>query len=267
MGKGHPFFEVFSSAVKENYRFPILEIFAFLYALGTFVFVGVATFMVQATEAFAYNMVNSLSGLPMFIFLILLLVNIAYGLGNDIEKGVIQTLFSYPLKRRSVLSAKLLSALGIALLLFLSLQLFGFYILAPEVMTRYFSTIVLSYLAVLSPFFLVAGIVLLLTLAIRRGGLALVFGIVFYFAFGIVTSLLSFLAYFGGSDNLFRVYALISPSVALGRYYSGASPFPFGGTFWVPTFSEVLLYVGAAYGIVVFVFLLAYIYFDRRLGI
>ena len=267
MGKGHPFFEVFSSAVRENYRFPILEIFAFLYALGTFVLAGLTTFDVQATEIFAYTMVSSLSGLPLFIFLILLLVNIAYGLGNDIEKGVIQTLLSYPLKRRSILSAKLLSALGIALLVFLGLQLFAFYVLAPEVMARYFSTVLLSYLAVLSPFFLVAGIVLLLTLAIRRGGLALVFGIVFYFAFGIITSILSFLAYFAGSDIVFRVYAVISPSVALGRYYSGASPSPFGGTFWVPSFSEVLLYLGAAYGIVLFVFLLAYIYFDRRLGI
>lgn len=266
MGKGHPFLEVFSSAVKENYRFPILEIFAFLYALGTFVFAGIGTVSVQVTEMFAHSMVSSLSGLPLFIFVILILVNTAYGLGNDIEKGVIQTLLSYPLKRRSVLSAKLLSALGIALLLFLGLQLFAFYVLAPEVMTRYFSTVLLSYLAVLSPAFLIAGIVLLLALTIRRGGLALVFGLVLYFAFGIITSLISFLVY-TGSDLAFRVYALIYPSMVLDRYYSGVSSYPSGATLWVPSFSEALVYVGAAYGIVAFLFFLAYVYFDRRLGI
>lgn len=266
MGKGQPFLEVFSSAVKENYRFPILEIFAFLYALGTFVYAGLGTVNVEVTQAFAHSMVSFLSGLPLFIFVILILVNIAYGLGNDLEKGLMQTLLSYPLKRRSVLSAKLLSALGIALLLFLGIQLFGFYVLAPAVMTKYFSTVLLSYLAVLSQAFLVAGIVLLLALVIRRGGLALVFGIVLYFAGGIITSLISFLAY-SGSDVGFRVFGVIYPSMVLDRYYSGTSSSIFGTTVWVPSFSEALLYVGAAYGIVAFLFLLGYVYFDRRLGI
>jgi len=268
MKKGHPFFEVFSSAVKENYRFPILEIFVFLYAFGTFVLAGLTTFYVQANELFAFGMVVSLSGAPLLVFLILLLVNIAYGFGNDIEKGVIQTLLSYPLKRRSVLSAKLLSALGIAVLVFLGLQLFAFYVLAPEVVTRHLGTIILSYLAVLSPSFLIAGIVLLLSLTIRRGGLALVFGIIFYFAFQTVTQLVMvFLAFSAGSDTAFRVISVIIPYLVLGRYYSSAGSSPSGTAFWVPSFSEALLYIGAAYGIVAFVFLLAYVYFDRRLGI
>ena len=36
MGKGKPFLEVLSSAIHEDYRFPFLELFAFLYTLGTF---------------------------------------------------------------------------------------------------------------------------------------------------------------------------------------------------------------------------------------
>jgi ABC-type transport system involved in multi-copper enzyme maturation permease subunit len=266
MRKGHPFLEIFSSAVKENYRFPILEIFAFSYAFGTFVFAGVGTISPEVTQLFAHTMVSSLSGLPMFIFVILILVNVAYGLGNDIEKGVIQTLLSYPLKRRSVLSAKLLSALGIALILFMSLQLFAFYVLAPEVMTKYFGTVLLTYLAVLSVAFQVAGVVLLIALAIRRGGLALVFGIVLYFAVGIMISLVSFLTY-TGSDLALRVFGVISPNMILDRYYSSGSPSPYGTTPWVPSFSQVLLYVGAAYGIAVVLFIIGYVYFDRRLGI
>jgi len=272
MEKGRPFFEVFASALKENYRFPVLEIFAFLYTLGTFVLAGLASLGAtygQTSETFAHSLVTSLSSLPLFIFVILILVNIAYGLGNDIEKGVIQTLLSYPLKRRSVLTAKLLSALGIALLLFLGMQMFAFFVLAPDVMRTYFGTVLLSYLAVLSSAFLIAGIVLLLALVLKRGGLALVVGIVLYFALGIIGSVVAFLSW-TGSDLPLRVYAVISPSMILDRYYSGAGAVPsfFGAReIWVPSFSEALLYIGAAYGLVSILFLLSYVYFDRRLGI
>jgi len=42
-GKGKPFLEVLSSALHEDYRFPILEIFAFLYVLGTFALVNIGS--------------------------------------------------------------------------------------------------------------------------------------------------------------------------------------------------------------------------------
>ena len=102
MGKGKPFLEVLASAIHEDYRFPFLEIFAFLYALGTFVFASFGvTITSQGTtnEAIAYTTVNSILNIPMFIFIILVFKNIAYGLGSDLEKGIIQTYFSYPLKR------------------------------------------------------------------------------------------------------------------------------------------------------------------------
>ncbi len=35
-GKGRPFLEILASALNEDYRFPILEVFAFLFALSTF---------------------------------------------------------------------------------------------------------------------------------------------------------------------------------------------------------------------------------------
>lgn len=94
--KGRPFLEVFASALNEDYRFPILEIFAFLYALGTFAITGVTTQFAQSGEAYVYGLINSLSGFPLFIFIILVFKNVAYGLGSDLEKGVIQTFFSYP---------------------------------------------------------------------------------------------------------------------------------------------------------------------------
>lgn len=267
MGKGRPFLEVFTSALKENYRFPILEVFAFLYAIATFLFAALgATFSAQSSEAFAHNLVNSMTGFPLFIFVVLILVNTAYGLGNDVEKGVIQTLLSYPLKRRTVLTAKLLSALGIALLLFLGIQVTALFLLTPDIITHYFGTVLLSYLASLSTAFLIAGIVLVVALVLKRGGLAVVIGIVLYFALSIMSTLVSFIVY-TGSDLPFRIYAVIAPNLVLSRYYGGGFVPIFSTGIWTPSFSDVLLYVGASYILVAFVFVLGYVYFDRRLGI
>lgn len=113
--RGKPFLEIFSSTLQEDYRFPILELFAFLYTLGTFIFVSFQTYGGVTDEQATYMVVTSLMGFPMFIFTILIFKNVAYGLGNDLEKGTIQTSFSYPLKRRSILTAKLLSAIAVAL--------------------------------------------------------------------------------------------------------------------------------------------------------
>ena len=157
MGKGKPFLEVLFSAIHEDYRFPFLELFAFLYALGTFVFAsfGVTigaqgTVQGTANEVITYGAVNSILSLPLLIFIILIFKNIAHGLGNDLEKGIIQTYFSYPLKRLGILTAKLLSALGVALLLFLGIQISGLYILAPDIVLPQLGTVLLTYAANLS---------------------------------------------------------------------------------------------------------------------
>lgn len=268
MRKGKPFLEVFASALHEDYRFPILEVFAFLYALGTFIFASFGPMLPQggSEEVMAYNMVASILGLPLFIFIILIFKNIAYGLGSDLEKGIIQAYFSYPLKRRGILTAKLLSALGVAIVLFLSIQISALYILAPDIVSPYLSTVFLTYAANLAYPLLVASIILLVTLVLRRGGLALVLGIVLYFALGIITSLAMFVASATNSPTVLQIISVISPNVALSRYYSTYVPFG-GSELWTPAFSEVLLYIGASYVIVAFVFFLGYLYFCRRLGL
>lgn len=214
----------------------------------------------------AYGVVSSLLGIPLFIFIILIFKNIAYGLGNDIEKGIIQTLFSYPLKRRWILSAKLLSALGVALLLFLSIQISALYVLAPDVIAPYLGTVLLTYAASLSFPLLIAGIMLLITLIIRKGSLALVSGIVLYFALGIVQSLAMFVAFATKSPSVLQIISVFSPNVILGIYYSPGLPLG-GSEIWAPTFTEVLLYMGASYMIVAILFLIAYSYFSRRFGL
>jgi len=212
------------------------------------------------SETMAYSLTNSILGaFSLFIFMILIFKNVAYGLGSDLEKGIIQTYFSYPLKRRGILTAKLLSALGIALILLLSIQISALYVLAPDIVSQYLGTVLLTYAATLSPSLLLAGIVLLVTLGLRRGGLALVVGIVLFFAMNIIGQMAMFVAFSTGSPLALQILAVISPAVVLQYYYTPG--------LWTPTFSEVLLYIGASYVIVAFLFFLGYLYFSRRLGL
>ena len=272
MGKGKPFLEVLASAIHEDYRFPFLEVFAFLYAAATFLFAsfGVSITavgttgqaMATANETIAYGLVSSILGIPLLVFIILIFKNIAYGLGSDLEKGIIQTHFSYPLKRRGILTAKLLSALGVALLLFLGIQISALYILAPDIILPQLSTVLLTYAANLSYPLLIAGIMLLLTLQLRRGGISLVVGLVLYAAMSIVSGIATIFAIVTETPLSLQIISAISPSIVLQQYYGGTL-----GDFWTPAFSEVLLYTGVSYVIMAFVFALGYTYFSRRLNL
>lgn len=264
MGTGKPFLEVLSSAIHEDYRFPFLELFAFLYALGTFV---LANFTLGLTvhnttnEAVAYTVTNSLISGSLVVFIILVLKNVAYGLGSDLEKGIIQTYFSYPIKRGGILTAKLISALGVSLLLFLGIQISALYILAPDIVFSQFSTIILTYAASLSYPLLISAIMLLMTLILRRGGISLVVGIILYFSISIASGIAFVVALATQSPLALQIISIISPSFALQQHY--------GGTFdiWTPAFSEVILYTGVSYTIVISLFILGYIYFSRRLNL
>ncbi len=268
MGKGKPFLEVLSSALHEDYRFPILEIFAFLYALATFVLSSFTPFIyITSTQpgAATYNAITPLLALPLFIFLILVFKNIAYGLGNELEKGIIQTFFSYPLKRRGILTAKLVSALGVSLLLFLTIQISALSILAPDLVLPHLDTVLLTYAASLSTIFFISGIMLLLTLKLRRGGITLVVGVVLYFAISIVTNIAVFYSFATKSTIALQILSVFSPNLALQQYY-GLLP-EILGDFWAPTLFEVQLYVVASYVAVAFIFFLGYYYFSRRLNL
>jgi ABC-type transport system involved in multi-copper enzyme maturation permease subunit len=271
MEKGRPFLEIFTYALDEDYRLPILEIFAFLFALGTFAFVDFPVGDQVAGEAITYNLVNTLCEFPlMFIFVVLILKNVAYGLGSDLDRGVMQTFFLYPLKRRRIVTARLLSALGIAVPLFLGIQISGLFLIARDIMTEYPGTVFLTYAAHLcSPALLLAGLVLLLTLRLKRGGVALVIGFMLFLAGLIFSGWVTSIAYETDSAVLLKIWAVINPNSALQAYYYSmvTTGYLFAGEIWVPSFSEVLLYLGAGYLIVAALFIVGYIYFDRRLEI
>jgi ABC-type transport system involved in multi-copper enzyme maturation permease subunit len=266
--KGRPFLEILASALNEDYRFPVLEAFAFLYALATFALASVAPIVTtNATgETAAYSLTSSLLGLPLFIFIILIFKNIAYGLGNDVEKGVIQTLFSYPLKRRTILSAKLLSAVGFSIVLLFSIQIPALYLLAPGIVAPYIGTVLLTYAATMGVYLQIAGVTLLVALLLRRGSMALIVGIVLVFAMSIVTSLVASVASATKSVLGLQILSVFSPNIALGMHYQSLATSATGQV-WTPSLTEALGYTGASYAVALFFFVLGYLYFSRRMNL
>jgi ABC-type transport system involved in multi-copper enzyme maturation permease subunit len=270
--EGKPFLEALSSALHEDYRFPILEIFALLYVVGTFAFAnfgGVGTAQgIVSSQIVAYRLTTSLLGassgmsIVLFILVLVILKNISYGLGNDLEKGVIQTYFSYPLKRYKLLTAKLISALGVSIALFLVIQIFAFYILAPDVVSPNLGVVLLLYAGNLSFPLIVAGILLLITLILKRGGPALVVGILLFFAFFVGTQVLTSVAKGAGTALPLQLLSVLSPQIALQYYFPTYTSM---NELWAPTFTEVTLYLGASYALVAALFGLGYYYFTRRL--
>ena len=266
MKKGKPFLEIFASAVHEDYRFPILELFAFLYTLGTFGFAAIASLSgvgAKADDMWIFMLISSLMGTPLFVFLISIFKNIAYGLGGDLEKGTIQTLLSYPLKRRSMLTAKLLSALGVSALLFFGIQLTALLIIAPATILPNIGIVLLTYTANFGYVLLLSAIILLVTLLVKKGGIGLVMGIVVYFAINISTALITFVAIATGSNLPLQIISMLNPGTALSAYFG----FLFSGVSWTPGLIEAALYVLCNYVITVALFSIVYVYFSRRLSI
>lgn len=178
--KGKPFLEVFSSTLHEDYRFPLLELFVFLYAFGTFFLTDISNTAINASES-AFLTVGSALNIPIFIFTFILFKNLAFGLGNDIEKGTIQTYFAYPLKRSRILTAKLLSAIGLSILILMSIQILSLTIIAPGIIISQIGMVLLSYAAYLSFPLIIAGVLLLVALTTKKGSIALIIGIASYF--------------------------------------------------------------------------------------
>jgi len=265
--KGRPFLEIFASALHEDYRFPLLELFAFLYTLGAFGFATALTdIFTVSNEIWVYMLISTLMGVPLLVFLLLVFKNVAYGLGGDLEKGTIQTLLSYPLKRWKILTAKLLSALGAALLLFFGIQLAVLVIMAPSVILPNIGIILLTYFANCGYVLLLTTIILLITLFIKKGGIGLVVGIAVYFSIGIVTSMIQFVALVTGSTAPLQIIALLNPSTAVSLHY-GVLQSIVMNIAWQPTLTEAVFYVIGNYAITALLFSLAYYYFCRRLSI
>lgn len=252
--------EVLASALNEDHRFPSLEIFAFAFVVGTLVFSFNAitrSWGPVPPEAVACNKVLTLNEL-LLVLVLITLKNIAYGLGSDLEKGVIQTYLCYPLKRRAILTARLLSSIGVPFTLLLGIQILAFSILFPETIASYPGTVMLTYAGILSYYLLLLSLAFILTLVLKKGSVALVGGILLYFASLILTGFIGYASYITDSDLLVKIHAVLMPSVAVLYHYRGDES-------WSPSLAEASLYVGAGYALVFLVFAIGYLYFEKRL--
>jgi ABC-type transport system involved in multi-copper enzyme maturation permease subunit len=260
MNKNSSIVEMFTMTLNEDYRFPIPEVFAFLYAFGTFVLSNPVSISYARTgEHLAYDFASSINGLPMFFFTIFLFKNISYGIGYDLERGIAQTFFSYPLRRRQILTIKLVSALGLATALLLGVHVFSLLILVPDVLRKYFFTVVLTYVVDLCFPFLLSGFLLLVVLVSKKSGLSLAAGIGAYFLFSML--IIPIMLSSSPESNLgLKVYSVFNPSIALHMYYNQSK-----SRVWIPSFSEVLLYVAMGYFLVALIFIVGYAYFQKRL--
>ncbi len=198
----------------------------------------------------------------------MVLKNISYGLGGDLEKGIIQTLLSYPLTRRGILTAKLLSALGMAFLLTFGTMISALYVLAPGIIGPHLGIVLLASVTVTSYVLIISAIVLLATMLLRRGGVALILGVVLFFGFTIVQVIVSSVADATKSPLLLQVLSVVYPVTALEKYYgTGLGPSGMNLGYWTPSFNEVLGYVAASYVLVSVLLFLSYFYFSRRLNL
>jgi hypothetical protein len=270
--KGKPFLEVLSATLHEDYRFPVLEIFAFLYVLATFAlanFGAISTMSQTNLRAYsAFSLVNSIAGVTSFstlILLVLVLKNIAFGFGSDLERGTIQSYLTYPLKRRSVLTAKLVSALGVSLLLFVTVQTTALYIITPQILSTYFSTVVLSYLANFAYFLIVICITILLTMIVKKGAVTLIFGIILYFGLYLSVGFATSISYVSNSALALQIVSFFAPISAL-RLYISSNSLSIRNT-WIPTYADVLTFIIVSYAIVAMLLALSYYYFSRRLNL
>jgi hypothetical protein len=252
------FSEAFDLTVHADYRFPQLEIFAFLYAIGAFAF-GLGNVTLTHSGSFMLILISNLMNIPLYVFLILVLKNLAYGLGNDLQKGKIRTLLSY--KAKNVWAAKFLSTLGIGLLLFFAVQLFALLIVAPAMITTDIGTVLLTYLANTGYVLLLTTIIFLVTMLLKRGVASLVVAILVYLAIGISIQAASSSALAANSILPLQIISLLNPSTALTAYYGLAS----AKIAWIPTLAESGLYLIGNYLIIAFLFFLGYYYFCRWL--
>lgn len=264
---GRPFLELFSSAIREEHRFPFTEIFVFIYTFAIFFYAipllsigsgsGQASDLTQVVVKYvSLQLFTPPVSYLILIVVILMMKNISLGLGRDLDRGTIQTYLIYPIKRRNILTARLLSAILPYLAIVVGLQLLAFAIIAPTIISTQASVFALATVSALSFPLLMAGVMTLL--ALRRSGFLfpVIIGVVLY-------PILQITALFGVVFPALRWLYIIDPIIALAQYYQGLA---LGSTEGLSLGSVYTLII-ESYLLVIIVYAAAYYFFDRRLGV
>lgn len=263
---------MFSLFLRQDYSFPTLEVFAFLFVIS----ILIGTYIIQGYNetyiAYSYFGASATISLPILIFMILIWKNISFGLGGDFEKGVMQTFLTYPLSRTKMLGARLLSAIGVALGILSLAQFIVLSIIAPGFTSREAPTLILNYLSVLATPLLVTMIVLLVCVLAKSSGIPLIVGILLYFLFGLFLEL--FVGYAVQAQNhvLLGVAYLLNPALAFQNFYSynfngGFTGIPNNALWAVPSFPLSLSYLAGNFAISIVLLFVSFVWFRKRLEV
>ena len=267
--KGPAFTEMLSIFLKQDYRFPVLEIFAFLFSMG--ILISTSSLQGYNTTYLAYSYLGTggAIGLPILVFMILIWKNVSFGLGGDLEKGLMQTFLAYPLSRRRLLGARLLSSVGVALGILSLAELVVLLIMMPGFASQQASTLLLNYLSVLATPILITMIVLLVCVLVKSSGVPLLIGIVTYFFAGLFLNLFVGLAEQTKDAALLGFTYLLNPAIAFQSYYNynfnGGSTGFFNSTLGIPGFESTMAYLVGNYAISVILLAVSAFWFARKL--
>ncbi len=145
------------------------------------------------------------------------------------------------------------------------------YVVALNIVGPHLGVVLLASITVTSYVLIFSAIVLLATIVLRRGGAALILGIVLYFGFTIVQVILSSVADATRSPLLLQGLSVVYPVTALEKYYGtglgGLGPSGKNLGYWTPSFVEVVGYLATSYVLMSALLGLSYFYFSRRLNL
>lgn len=258
--------EFISMELSETWRFPLPELFSFLYVLFPLFFSYLVRSIVMGPPEAKLVFVASLAeGTVSLITILLILKNISYGLANELKGGLIQTYLSYPVGRVALLSVKVFSGILIPLAYVVFSTLTFAYVNLPGLVTKYFNVLALSLLSLIGQLMLAAGLLLLISILVKGGGASLGLGIASLFGLDALSMAFNMLGGTTGEEVYWHAYYLLNPLDALVNHYGSLRFLYVGyGRGFKPSLNQCLTYLSLHYLIVSLIYLASFAYFARR---
>jgi hypothetical protein len=265
------FTELLSIFLRQDYGFPVVEIFAFLFSIGILLEYSFAQGSNLVYVAFSYFGTGGAFTIPILVLMILIWKNISFGFGGDFEKGILATFLVYPLGRGKLLLARLISAVGIPLGLITFTQLIMMCLMTPRFATEQAFTLILTYIAVLATPLLITMAVLLACLWAKGSGTPLIIGIAMYFVIGLFLEIITGFAATARNLSLLYFVYFMNPALAFQSYYNyyfngGSSNFgvPGNPTWGIPTFDAMITLLVANLAVTAFLLVFCFRWFTKR---
>ena len=238
---------------------------AVLYVITPLAFSHLVRALVLSPETRVISAVSLAYGPMEFITLALVLKGISWGLSNEIRKGLIQTYLTYPIGRGRLLALKVFTTVGVPVLyVLLGIWLFALVNL-PELMAEHLGIFLTALAAAVGWVLFLSGLLLLIAILVRRGGLALGLGIGAWFGLSLLRTLLATAGGITGQEAYWHAYYVLSPSTALEDHYRGVHFVHAGLTSpFRPELWQCYAYLASHYALAASFFAAALIYFLRR---